>query len=157
MDHALTAYLNRAEADALTQHTNALRNEAHAYTATWWQGYITALTQLKEQLSTTQPSATPIDSTPLSVEVHGETHESHAPTQPGATPLSATPPIPLVTYSVIELMLDQGGNFVRHLAQTWSAADPHNRRLLEQAFLDVFTRYSDLINRKVGIWALPRD
>ena len=39
-------------------------------------------------------------------------------------------------------MLDQGGNFVRHLAQTWSAADPHNRRLLERTFTELFAKYA---------------
>ena len=147
MDPSLVAYLARAESDALAHHANALHNEAHAYTATWWQGYITALAHVKEHLLATPldsapPSTTPLSTTPLSVEIHGETHESHAPTQPGATPLVATPLIPLVTYTTVELMLDQGGNFARHLAQTWSVADPHNKRLLERTFAELFAKYA---------------
>lgn len=147
MDPSLTAYLASAKADAHTHLASAQQSLRQAYTATWWQGYIVALDQLelamlKEQRRATQPCATPLDptppsTTPLSVEVHDETHESYAPTQPSTTPLSTTP-----TYATIELMLDQGGNFVRHLAQTWSAADPHNKRLLEQAFTELFAKYA---------------
>lgn len=142
MDPSLTTYLARAEADALAQHANALHNKAHIYTATWWQGYITALAQLREQLNATPLDSTQPSTTPLSVEIHGETHDSHDPTQPGATPLDATPLIPLVTYTTVELMLDQGGNFARHLAQTWSVADPHNKRLLERTFAELFAKYA---------------
>ena len=34
-----------------------------------------------------------------------------------------------------------GGNFVRHLAEAWFAADPSNKARIEAAFPDLLTRY----------------
>lgn len=44
-------------------------------------------------------------------------------------------------YDTIEKMRLYGGNFVRHLADTMTAADAHNRKKLIDAFSDVMNRY----------------
>lgn len=47
----------------------------------------------------------------------------------------------LATYT---LMVEQGGSFIKKLAEAWMAADPANRERLEAAFAPEFSRYAEI-------------
>lgn len=47
-------------------------------------------------------------------------------------------------YEAATLMKEQGGSFVKALAECWFTADHVNKRKLEECFSDYFSRYSRL-------------
>lgn len=50
-------------------------------------------------------------------------------------------------HEVINAMLILGGNFIKHLARTWCAADAENQQRLKAAFPDEWRRYGELSER----------
>ena len=46
-----------------------------------------------------------------------------------------------IEIGVINAMRKRGGNFVKHLAETYVAADPENRERIKEAFPEYWMRY----------------
>lgn len=46
-------------------------------------------------------------------------------------------------FRAAELMRTFGGNFAQCIGRAWLAADPKNKRILEDAFPELFQHYSD--------------
>jgi len=47
-------------------------------------------------------------------------------------------------YSIIAAMKQYGGNFVKHLAELWIAADSANRQRIESTWPEFFEQYQKL-------------
>ena len=45
---------------------------------------------------------------------------------------------------IVEAMTRYGGNFIRHLAAAYTAADPENRRLIRETWPDNWEQYRSM-------------